>query len=132
MNTRVNATALDLLNSGGNGQALVRYGWGPGRLSICFLIYRYTEESALAYWNVEVPPLRPDGTKLDCWDAEHSLNALRVPDRNLDVSLFVEARSLIDRAAFDEDAFHRVDRLIAPVAADTVDHLNHRAIQSPQ
>ena len=48
------------------------------------------------------------------------------------MSFFVETGALVNRAAVPEDAFHRVDRLIAPVAADSVDHLNHRAIQTAQ
>jgi hypothetical protein len=48
------------------------------------------------------------------------------------VSLFVEAGAFVNRAAFNEDALHRIDRLIAPVAADSVDHLNHGAIETAQ
>lgn len=47
------------------------------------------------------------------------------------MSPLVEARSLVDRLAFDEYALDRIDGRFVLVAPDDVDHLNHRAIQSP-
>jgi hypothetical protein len=73
-----------------------------------------------------------DGSELGLRNAENALNAIRVPHGNLDMSLFVEARAFVNRPAFDEDALDRVNRLIAAIAADSVNHLDHGAIQSPQ
>ena len=54
-----------------------------------------------------------------------------VTNRNLDVSPLKEAGPLVNRAAFEKYAFHRIDGLILPLAPDGVDHLNNRAIQPP-
>lgn len=55
-----------------------------------------------------------------------------VANRNLDVSPFVEPRTLIDRPTLKEYALHRIGGLILSIAPNGVDHLNDRAIQSPQ
>lgn len=47
------------------------------------------------------------------------------------MSPLVKSRTLVDRPAFDEYALHRIDWLLVLVVPDGVDHLNHRAIQSP-
>jgi hypothetical protein len=65
------------------------------------------------------------------WNAEYALDAVVIANRNLDVSLLVEARTLVNGPAFEKYAFHRIDGLILPLAPDGVDHLNNRAIQSP-
>jgi hypothetical protein len=66
------------------------------------------------------------------WNAEHTLDAVGVPDRNLDVSSFVETRALVNWATLGEHALHCVDWLIASVSADLVNHLDNRAIQSSE
>ena len=44
----------------------------------------------------------------------------------------MEARALVNPLAFNEHAFHRIDRLIPTFSSNGVDHLDDSAIQSAQ
>src|SRR5216684_5368266 len=73
-----------------------------------------------------------DRSELSVGNAEDPLDALWIADGDLNVCLLMEARSLVHRPTFDEDALHAIDRLFATITSNGVNHLKHRAVQRAQ
>lgn len=78
-------------------------------------------------------PLRSDSAcQVGRRDPEDALDAVRVPDTDLDVRLRPESRPGIDRRPFHEDAADGVERRLAAFLAQRVEVIDDGAVQVAQ